>query len=384
MKSYSSSKNTKQSEKQQRSKTKKLKKGNRKLVKKSKRIKQIWTLEEDEKLLKLIHTHGPIHWSLISSGMEDREGKQCRERWHNHLNPEIQKDSWTEEEDLRLFLLFKLFGSKWSILSYIFPGRTDNSIKNHWNSVMKKKVKRFETVLKSLIEKDDLSSLNPLDQDLIGKIKRSEFDNKASRKGRTRNYVGFFEKKNLIQFISKEALQMKVNDKCISSEKEETQSLSDFQKNRKLKSHFNPKMAVQNSMNKERKIESEDLVNKTPCSMVKRISIESRVETTAQDNCNLFPKLETEKITPFFFQNFFNNNENSIGKSMCLNMAIQSIYSKSNEKSRILEFKDVMTPTKTIFDLSNRKFTNSISSSKNFYCLSHFKSLEISKSLEYI
>ncbi len=58
---------------------------------KAKREKRIWTEAEDKELLKLIKVYGPLKWSIIATFMNGRQGKQCRERWHNHLNPEISK-----------------------------------------------------------------------------------------------------------------------------------------------------------------------------------------------------------------------------------------------------------------------------------------------------
>ncbi len=57
------------------------------------------TQQEDELVLRLVQEHGPKNWSFIAKQLPGRIGKQCRERWHNHLNPQISKDKWTEEED---------------------------------------------------------------------------------------------------------------------------------------------------------------------------------------------------------------------------------------------------------------------------------------------
>lgn len=62
-------------------------------------VKGPWTKEEDEIVIRLVKEYGANNWSSISKFLPGRIGKQCRERWHNHLNPEINKDRWTEEED---------------------------------------------------------------------------------------------------------------------------------------------------------------------------------------------------------------------------------------------------------------------------------------------
>ncbi|CAA0838367.1 Myb-related protein 3R-1 [Striga hermonthica] len=106
-------------------------------------VKGPWSKEEDEIIIEMVKRYGPKKWSTIAQHLPGRIGKQCRERWHNHLNPNINKEPWTQDEELDLIRAHQIHGNKWAELTKFLPGRTDNAIKNHWNSSVKKKLDMY-------------------------------------------------------------------------------------------------------------------------------------------------------------------------------------------------------------------------------------------------
>lgn len=134
-----------------------------------------WTKEEDSLLLNIVQSmRMPMKWSLVAQSLPERTGKQCRERYVNHLNPRLKITDWSPIEDATIFHLYNTIGSHWAKMSKIIPGRTDNGIKNRFHNLRRQLEREDEHRLRLSAARDfpeeiRLDLIREFPKDLRGK-----------------------------------------------------------------------------------------------------------------------------------------------------------------------------------------------------------------------
>lgn len=134
-----------------------------------------WTKEEDSTLLNLVQNmNGPMKWSVVAQHMPERTGKQCRERYVNHLNPRLKVTDWSPVEDATVFHLYDSLGSQWAKMAKMIPGRTDNGIKNRFHNLRRQLEREDEHRMKlskaqDFPEEIHLERLRKFPRNLLGK-----------------------------------------------------------------------------------------------------------------------------------------------------------------------------------------------------------------------
>lgn len=109
-----------------------------------------WTVEEDNILRDKRALYGR-KWAKIASHLPGRQGKQCRERFVNHLDPNLKKGEWTDDEEAILIALHEHHGNRWANIAKQLPGRSDNDIKNHWYSTIQRKFQQHGKDVRKII-----------------------------------------------------------------------------------------------------------------------------------------------------------------------------------------------------------------------------------------
>ncbi|OHS95260.1 hypothetical protein TRFO_02247 [Tritrichomonas foetus] len=153
---------------------------------KIRRIRSKFTQEEDDKLRELIKKHGDRSWSIVSSFMENRSQRQCRERWKHYLSSDLPATApWTKEEDAILIKKFNELGAKWTKIARELPGRTDIQVKTRYIKFLKDKVDNPGKIHDTKLRKSGASDEE--DYSKTSKINSSKNSSESLSKGEVKD-----------------------------------------------------------------------------------------------------------------------------------------------------------------------------------------------------
>ena len=216
-----------------------------------------WTEQEDKKLINLVEKYGAEKWSFISSHFPERIGKQCRERWFNHLCPTVNKTAWSKEEEWILFI--------------------DNTIKNHWNSTMKKRIDKLKEEYDNMIKGKTEEEINKIQEDILSRCKIVvEQENQKFYDEKMKNYEKFknitadnkqsmYKLKKILLFRthSKKMKRRGRKKKYLSNEEKSTSSIKNYIVNNSNSVNYKSKKISQFKLtNKIEKNETKNINNK--------------------------------------------------------------------------------------------------------------------------
>ena len=201
-------------------------------------VKSSWTIKEDIRLTYLVKEKGAKKWKQIAAQIPSKKPKQCWERWYNHLNPNIKKDSWSLEEEMVLFIINRDLGNRWKDLAQILECRSENNIKNQWKWIMQRKYQKIfdeiERQFRATCAKQDINYMGvPIIKDYPCSIFYREFYQQFEKE-LLEQLTDQIKMQNMVYFQQKEG--------SVGSENQADNLLDTYELSEKEKSHYHSEM----------------------------------------------------------------------------------------------------------------------------------------------